>query len=186
MVKLKVVQHVSENITMSQPSWQQLYLATNLQQIKNSLTTIRTKFNNLQKNAIISTNLNWLTWQLNVNNFNYLSWQAIRQVYVSSTTRPSKKTTSQNMRCVFGSSIVKWSHVLVKLRKYMQKVSTFKLNVKMTSEARDETLAAQKRFCRFWLFVILVCLVGVCVCVCVCVCVLEGSPFFSIVVWAGG
>ena len=68
----------------------------------------------------------------------------------------------------------------------MQKVSTFKLNVKMTSEARDETLAAQKRFCRFWLFVILVCLVGVGVGVCVCVCVLEGSPFFSIVVWAGG
>ena len=50
----------------------------------------------------------------------------------------------------------------------MQKVSTFKLNVKMTSEARDETLAAQKRFCRFWLFVILVCLVGVGVGVCVC------------------
>ena len=54
----------------------------------------------------------------------------------------------------------------------MQKVSTFKLNVKMTSEARDETLAAQKRFCRFWLFVILVGLVGVCMCARVCVCVL--------------
>ena len=59
----------------------------------------------------------------------------------------------------------------------MQKVSTFKLNVKMTSEARDETLAAQKRFVDsgcllFW------CVWWVCVCARVCVCVLEGSPFF--------